>query len=44
MVFDKTMKQRVSSYKKSQGNHTPLKKKVMNDVDAKNWQAGSYKR
>lgn len=34
MVFDKTMKQRVRSYKKRQGNHNPLKKPVVNDIDA----------
>ncbi len=35
MMFYKAMKEGIRSYNKSQYDHTPFKKKIVNDVDAK---------
>ena len=44
MVFYKAMKQRVSTNRKSQRNHTPFKKKIVNNINAKKRKTAQYQR
>ncbi len=43
MMFYITMKQGITPHNKSNANHAPFKKQIVNDIDAKQRQAGHYK-